>query len=134
MPDHLWIYVFLCGYKPEGHRPGHLCALGLAPTVSGRGLSNSSPPEGWEVTASGLFTLVLFRLMALHHWRLQCYMASLLGGGTTYQVRITKGCSPGHMVHSLLDSSGGGRDDPLWVITKGQGKLQGTLSRHTINT
>jgi hypothetical protein len=51
VPDHLWIYVFLCGYRPDGHGPGHLRALGLPHTGQtplhqrvGRSLLQASPP------------------------------------------------------------------------------------------
>ena len=105
MPDHLRIYTFLCGYGLDVHGPEHLRALGLAPMASIGGLSNSSPPEGWEVTASGLSTLALFRLLALHHWRQQVLCGFF--AWWRHNVQITKGCSPGHMVRSLLNSRGG---------------------------
>jgi hypothetical protein len=31
VPDHLWVYAFLCSYGPEAHGPRHLQALGLPP-------------------------------------------------------------------------------------------------------
>jgi hypothetical protein len=100
VPEHLWVYAFLCGYGPGAHGPCHLRALGLPPTASVGGLSNPSPPEGWESTFSGLSTLALFRLLGLSCWRQQ-----VLRGFFAWRksnIWITKGCSPGQMVHPVL--------------------------------
>ena len=69
--QHLWVYAFLCKYGHKGYGPRHLRALGLPPTALVGGLLNSTSLEGWEVTASGLSNLALFRLLALHRWRRQ---------------------------------------------------------------
>ena len=103
--DHLWIYAFLCGYGLDGHRPRHLRALDLAPTASIGGMSNSSPTEGWEATASGLSTLALFRSLVLHLWRRQVLCGFF--AWRRHNIRITRGCNPGPMMHPLLDSHGG---------------------------
>jgi hypothetical protein len=113
--DHLWVYAFLCGYGQENHRPQHLWALGLAPHCSVGSLSNSSPPDGWECTASGLSTLALFRAFGLSPWRQQ-----VLRGFFAWRrrnIRITKGCSPGQMVRqSFITREGLGRVHFVWTL------------------
>jgi hypothetical protein len=69
VPDHLWVYAFLCGCGQVNHGPRHLRALGLALHCLVGSLSHSSPQDGWECTASGLSTLALFRAFGLSRWR-----------------------------------------------------------------
>jgi hypothetical protein len=68
VPEHLWVYAVVCGYGPGAHRPRHLGALGLPPMTLVGGLSNPTPPEGWEFMFSGLSKLALFWLHGLSCW------------------------------------------------------------------
>jgi hypothetical protein len=103
--DHLWVHAFLYGYGREHHGPRHLHALGLTAAALVRGLGNPSPPDGWEATASGLSTLGLFRLFALRRWRRQVLWGFF--AWRRHNIRVTKGCSPGQMVRTLLSTKEG---------------------------
>ncbi len=105
VPDHLWVHAFLQGYGCEHHGPRHLRALGLAAGSSVGGLTRPSPPDGWETTASGRATLELFRLFALRLWRRRVLRGFFLW--RRRNIRVTKGCSPGQMVHQLLSTKRG---------------------------
>ncbi len=62
VPDHLWLLMFMVGYRDQECLTQHRKALGC-PMASPGSLEVTSPPAGWQTAMLG------FRLFALCYWK-----------------------------------------------------------------